>query len=421
MTEPPSRWTLVSRPFEHRNYRLFFAGQLVSLVGSWTQSVAQSWLVYRLTGSPLWLGIVAFCQQAPVFVLATLGGSVADGVSRRSVLVVTQATAMMLAFTLAALTLTGVVGVGQILLLATLLGAVNAVDIPTRQSFTVEMVGRDHLMNAVALNSSMVNGARILGPAIAGFAITAFGEGWCFLLNGISFVAVIAGLLAMRDLPGPVGEAKSESMHAGVLAGFRFAAAERRVRAVLALFAVTAVSAIPHSTLMPIFAAQVFHGDGRTLGWLMGATGAGALLGALTLASREHVEHTLHWIGGACFVFGTMVVLFALSKTLWLSLLLLVPLGGAMMIQLSATNTLLQTLTPDALRGRVIAIWAMIFTGFAPVGSIVAGSLAATVGPSRTLVASGGVCACAALVFARWLSKTQSSNESAPSGSSGAE
>jgi MFS family permease len=404
VTARASRLGVVARPFQHRNYRLFFAGQLVSLVGTWTQSVAQTWLVYRLTGSPVWLGVVTFCQQSPVFLLATLGGSIADRHPRRSVLVATQSAAMVLAFVLAALTLTGAVRVGHILVLAALLGAINAVDIPTRQSFVVEMVGRDNLMNAIALNSSMVNGARILGPAIAGVAIKAFGEGWCFFTNGVSFVAVISGLVAMRDLPGPTPPSPGESALARILQGFRFVAGEGRVRALLVLFGVTALAGMPYTTLMPIFASRVFHGDARTLGLLMGAVGVGALCGALALASRGHVRGTFHWIGGACAVFGTSLVLFALSKTFWLSLVLLVPLGASMMIQMSATNTLVQTMTPDALRGRVMAIWAMIFMGFAPFGALVAGSLAAAVGPSPTLIVGGTICVMASVAYLRWLS-----------------
>jgi MFS family permease len=397
------RWAGVRGALRHRNYQLFFAGQLVSLIGTWTQSVAQTWLVYRLTGSPLWLGILTFCQQAPVFFLATLGGSIADRYPRRRILVATQTAAMALAFALATVTLTGTVGVTQLLVLAGLLGVVNAVDIPTRQSFVLEMVGRDHLMNALALNSSMVNGARILGPAIAGFAIKAFGEGWCFFVNGVSFIAVISGLLAMRDLPPPPTRVAGESAFRRVLDGFRFVVRDERVRTLLALFAVTAMAGMPYSTLMPIFASRVFHGDASTLGWLMGAAGVGALLGALALASRRGIRGAFGWIGLACGAFGVALVLFAWSRTLWLSIAILVPLGAANMILMSATNTLLQTMTPDALRGRVIAIWAMIVMGFAPFGSLLAGSLATAFGPSRTLVIGGAVCMCAAATFAWWL------------------
>jgi MFS family permease len=393
----------LGRAFQHRNYRLFFAGQLVSLIGTWTQSVAQIWLVYRLTGSALLLGTVTFCQQIPVFLLATLGGMAADRLPRRSVLVATQASAMTLAFILSGLTLSGVVKVGHIMVLATLLGVVNAFDIPTRQSFVSHMVGRDNLMNAVALNSSMVNGARIIGPAIAGFAVKAFGEGWCFFINGLSFIAVIAGLLAMRDLPLNPPRLDSEPALRRIAGGFRFVVTEKRVRALLVLFAVTALFGMPYSTLMPIFASKVFHGDARTLGFLMGAVGIGALGGGLALASRARMRGTDTWVNIACGTFGASLVLFALSKTFWVSLVLLVPAGASMMTQLSATNTRIQVMTPDDLRGRVMAVWAMIFMGFAPFGALLAGWLAGVIGPARTLMAGGSVCMLGACGFALWL------------------
>jgi MFS family permease len=389
----------VGRAFRYRNYRLFFAGQLVSLIGTWTQSVGQTWLVYRLTGSALLLGTVTFCQQAPVFLFATVGGSVADRLPRRSVLVATQSAAMTLALVLATLTLSGVVKVGHVLVLASLLGVVNAFDIPTRQSFVVEMVGRDDRMNAIALNSSMVNGARIIGPAIAGFAVQAFGEGWCFLMNGVSFTAVIAGLLAMRDLPPSLGRGgPAESALKRIEEGFRFVAGARHVRELLILFGIAALAGMPYSTLMPLFASNVLHGDARTLGFLMGSAGVGALMGTLGLAARQRLRGTDRLVSAACGVFGTMLVLFALSKTLWLSMVLLVPMGCAMMIQMSATNTLVQTMTPDALRGRVMAIWAMIFMGFAPFGALLAGWLATVIGPSHTLALGGSVCVAAAAI-----------------------
>jgi MFS family permease len=406
------RLRALGRAFHHKNYRLFFAGQLVSLVGTWTQSVAQTWLVYRLTGSPLLLGTVTFCQQVPVFVLATVGGLVADRLSRRSILVVTQASAMTLAFVLAGLTLGGVVKVGHVMILATLLGVVNSFDIPARQSFVVEMVGRDDLMNAVALNSSMVTGARILGPAVAGFAVRAFGEGYCFLLNGMSFVAVIAGLLAMRDLPLPVPAGPGEPTLLRLAEGFRFVSTEKRVRALLVLFGVTALAGMPYSTLMPVFASKTFHGDARTLGFLMGAIGVGALLGALSLASRQRMRGTDTWVNVACGSFGATLVLFGLSNTLWLSIVILVPLGASMMIQVSATNTRIQTMTPDVLRGRVMAVWAMVFMGFAPFGSLLAGWLATRIGPSRTLMIGGAVCMGAACVFSVVLPRLRAETKS---------
>lgn len=393
----------VGRAFRHRNYRLFFAGQLVSLVGTWAQSVAQTWLVYRLTGSALLLGTVTFCQQAPVFFLATAGGSVADRLPRRGVLVVTQTIAMLLAFVLAALTITHVITVPLLLACATLLGVVNAFDIPTRQSFVVEMVGREDLMNAVALNSSMVNGARIIGPAVAGFAINAFGEGWCFFANGVSFAAVIGGLVAMRNLP-PVPPRKpgEEVGWARLTGGFRFAAREKGLRPLLLLFCVMAFAGISLMTLLPVYASDVFHGDARTLGFLSGASGVGAVLGGFALAARR-AERGLHsWIGASCALYGATMILFAMSSTYWLSLLILVPVGAGMMVQISATNTAIQTATPDALRGRVMAIWAMIFMGCTPLGSLTVGWLATVIGPARTLYLGSAVCLVGAALFVAW-------------------
>jgi MFS family permease len=404
MADSTKKWSGALRALERRNYRLFVAGQLVSLVGTWTQSVAQTWLVYRLTGSALWLGIATFCQQAPVFLLATLGGLLADRHRRRTILVLTQSSAMTLAFTLAALTLSGRVRVAHVLVLATLLGAVNAVDGPTRQSFVIEMVGRENLASAVALNASLATGASVLGPAIAGVAIHALGEGWCFLVNGVSFVAVIAGLLAMRDLPPPAADRPRESMLTRILEGFRYAATNVRVRALFVLLALTSLLAIPSATLMPVFASTVLHGDAQTLGWLMGAQGGGALVAGLVLASRRSSDDTDRWIAGACGTLGVTLVAFALSRSLWLSVAISLLIGATTMIQVSATIALLQVLTPDALRGRVMAIFAMIFSAFAPVGSVLAGSVAAVFGPRLPLVAGGVACTLGAIGFTHWSS-----------------
>ena len=287
MADATRRWAGLRLALERRNYRLFVAGQLVSLIGTWTQSVAQSWLVYRLTGSAFWLGIASFCQQAPAFLFASLGGLVADRHRRRTILVVTQSSAMVLAFALATLTLRGHVTVSHVLVLAALLGAVNAVDSPTRQAFVPEMVGRENLANAVALNTTMATGASFLGPAIAGVAIKVLGEGWCFLGNGASFLAVIASLLAMRDLPPKAKGPARESLWARLHEGFRFAATHEGVRALLLLLALTALAGLPFATLMPIFASTILHGDARTLGFLMGAPGLGAVLVGFVLASRR--------------------------------------------------------------------------------------------------------------------------------------
>jgi MFS family permease len=401
MADATRRWAGLRLALERRNYRLFVAGQLVSLIGTWTQSVAQSWLVYRLTGSAFWLGVAAFCQQAPSFLFASLGGLIADRHRRRTILVVTQSSAMVLAFVLAILTLSGRVVVAQVLVLATLLGAVNAVDSPTRHAFVPEMVGRENLASAVALNTTMVMGASFIGPAIAGVAIKVLGEGWCFLVNGVSFLAVIAGLLAMRDLPLPTNAPARESMWARLREGFRFAATHEGVRALLMLLALTALAGLPFGTLMPIFAKTILHGDATTLGLLMGAPGLGAVLAGLVLTSRRGTG-SYRWIAGACGTFGVLLVLFSQARTLGLAIAILVPMGVASMIQLTATNTLIQTMTPDALRGRVMAIWFMIFMGFAPAGSLIAGSITTALGPRLVLAVGGALCALGALAFARW-------------------
>jgi MFS family permease len=383
-----------------RNYRLFVAGQLVSLLGTWTRAVAQGWLVYRLTGSAVWLGIIVACQQVPVVLFASLGGSLADRYRRRTILVVTQVAAMALSFALAGLVLSGVVRIGHMIVVAVLAGVVSAVDIPTRQSFVVEMVGRDQLMTAVALNSSMAMCAGSLGPVIAGFGIKAVGEGWCFFGDGVSFLAVIAALLAMRDLPAPSTARAAESLASRIAVGFRFARGNPQVRALLGLLAITAFAGLPYATLFPVLAAEVFHGDARAFGALTAASGLGALLGAAMLALRRGAASTRS-VGLACGTLGAMLVAFALSQRLWVSLALLVPLGAAAMIQVSATNTLIQLATPDELRGRVMAIWAMIFMGFAPLGALVASSVASVTAPGIPLAAGGVVCVLAAAGFTR--------------------
>lgn len=383
-----------------RNYRLFVAGQLISLLGTWTRSVAQGWLVFRLTGSAVWLGIIAACQQVPVVVFASLGGSLADRYRRRTILVATQVAAMTLSFALSGLVLGGTVQLAHMIAVAALAGVVSAVDIPTRQSFVVEMVGRDNLMTAVALNSSMAMCAASLGPAIAGFAVKAVGEGWCFFADGVSFVAVIVALLAMRDLPAPPPARAAESLWSRIVVGFQFARRDPQVRALLGLLAITAFAGLPYGTLFPALAAEVFHGDARALGGLTAASGLGALLGAGMLAIRRGAA-SQRAVGLACAGLGATLIAFALSHQLWLSLALLVPLGAATMIQVSATNTLIQMATPDALRGRVMAIWAMIMMGFAPLGALLASSVASVTAPGIPLAVGGVVCVLAAAAFMR--------------------
>ncbi|AUX44219.1 MFS transporter [Sorangium cellulosum] len=391
------------RALRHRNYQLFFAGQLVSLVGTWMQSVAQSWLVYRLTGSSLLLGTVGFATQIPVFLLAPIGGAVADRRQRHRILVATQSSAMVLALGLAALTLSGHVVVWHILAFGVLLGAVNAFDIPARQSFVVEMVGREDLANAIALNSSMFNGARIIGPAVAGILVGAIGEAWCFLANGVSFLAVIASLLAMHVPPRPPPAGERGSALAATAEGFRFVARTGAIRALLVLLGVVSVTAMPYAVLMPIFADRILGGGAQGLGTLMGASGVGALLGALVLASRKRLRGLGAWVAAACAGFGAALILFALSRTFWLSALLLVPVGFSMMVQMAGSNTLVQAMVPDALRGRVMAVYAMMFMGMAPLGALLAGTLADRIGAPATVASGGACCIVAAAVFARRL------------------
>jgi len=390
------------RSLRHRNYRLFFAGQLVSLTGTWMQSVAQAWLAYSLTHSAAVLGIVGFAGQIPALLFSPAGGVVADRFARRRVLLATQATSMVLAFTLAALTLGGQVSISWILVLAALSGVVNAFDIPTRQAFAVDMVGRDDLVNAIALNSSIFNGARVLGPAIAGVLVARIGEGWCFLVNGVSYFAVLGSLLAMR-LPAPARGAHATTAWASVREGFVYASRARPVRALLLLLGVVSLTGMPYVVLMPVFAREILGGGARELGLLMGCAGVGALLGAIVLASRRHVKGLGTFIAICAGGMGISLIAFALSRDFRLSALLLVPVGFFVMSQMASSNTLIQSLIPDAMRGRVMSLYAMMFMGMAPIGALVAGFLAARIGAPATLAGGGAICIAGALLFARHL------------------
>jgi len=362
------------------------------------QSIAQSWLVYRLTGSATLLGIVGFASQFPVFVLAPVGGAVADSYPRRHALIATQTAAMLLAFPLAALTLTNRIQVWHLIVFATLLGAISAFDVPIRQAFVVEMVGRDDLMNAIALNSSMMNGARIIGPAVAGVLVAAVGEGWCFLLNGVSFIAVIVGLILMNVGNRPPGEHRGPRVSA-IIEGFHFVLHTRPIRDLLILLGLMSVMGMPYTVLMPIFADEIFNGGAKGLGLLMGSSGIGALAGALLLAGRQDVRGLGKWVMLSCGGFGVSLVLFALSRNFWISTLLLLPVGFTMMVQMASSNTLIQSMVPDQLRGRVMAVYSMMFMGMSPVGALLAGLLAHRLGAPLTVAAGGVVCIAGALVF----------------------
>ncbi len=390
------------RAMRHRNYRLFFSGQIISLVGTWMQSVAQSWLVYRLTGSSLLLGLVGFAGQIPVFILAPLGGLVADRYSRHRIVIFTQSSAMLLAFVLSALTLLEHIQVWHVMVLASLLGVVNAFDIPARQSFIVEMVKSEDLLNAIALNSSMVNGARILGPAIAGVTVAAIGEGWCFFANAASYIAVLVGLLLMVVTPRERSR-KGVSGIQEIVDGFRWVARTGPIRALLLLLGVVSVTGMPYAVLMPIFADQILHGGARGLGWLMGASGVGALAGTLTLAAKREVRGLGRWITFASAGFGASLILFAFSRSFPLSIALLIPVGFSIMLQMASSNTLIQTMSPDELRGRVMAAYSMMFMGMAPFGSLIAGALANHLGAPTTVMLGGLTCLLGAMVFGtRW-------------------
>jgi len=387
----------VFRAFRHRNYRLFFSGQLISLIGTWMQSVAESWLVYRLTGSAALLGVTAFCSQMPVFVIALIGGTVADRHDRHRIMVITQSVSMVLPLILSVLTFTGRVRVWHVFVLASCLGVVNAFDIPARQAFVVEMVGREDLLNAIALNSSMVNGARVVGPAVAGILVAAVGEAWCFLLNAISYIAVIGGLLLM-EVPKAARERPSSPVRA-MLEGFHFVARTAPVRALLLLLGTLSFAGMPYAVLMPIFAEDILHGGAKGLGILMAASGLGALGGALTLASRRGVRGLGTWIALAAASFGICLGLFSLSRTFWLSVLLLVPVGFSMMVEMASSNTLIQAMVPDALRGRVMSVYSMMFLGMAPFGGLFAGYMAERLGAPLTVAIGGAICLVAAVIF----------------------
>ncbi len=387
-----------------RNFRLFFAGQLISLIGTWMDNIAEAWLIYRLTGSSLKLGTVGFCSQIPVFIFAPLGGIVADRYNRHRIIIATQATSMVLAGILATLTLTHRVQVWHVFLLAALMGVVNAFDIPARQAFLSDMVGRDKLMNAIALNSSMFNGARIVGPAVAGILVASIGEGWCFGANSLSYIAVIAGLLMMKLSYEPREGARDKSPMQDILEGFRFVKNAKPIRYLLLLLGLVSLVGMPYSVLMPIFADRILHGGARGLGILMGATGVGALAGALTLALKRGLKGISRIISYCALGFGSSLILFSSSRYFWLSAALLIPVGYSMMVQMASSNTLLQSMSPDHLRGRVLAVYSMMFMGMAPFGALFAGAIAERVGAPLTVGIGGVACICGGLLFARNLS-----------------
>lgn len=405
MPQPGERSSLplAIRALRHRNFRLFFSGQSISLIGTWMTRIATAWLVYRLTGSAWLLGIVGFAGQIPTFLLAPFAGVWVDRLDRRKVLVVTQALAMVQSLALAALTLTHRITITEIFGLAALQGFINAFDMPGRQAFLVQMIdGREDLGNAIALNSSMVNMARLVGPSLAGLVIAGFGEGYCFLIDGISYIAVIASLLAMQ-LPRFIAKPAATAMTAELREGWTYVSGFPPVRTILTLFAIISLMGMPFTVLMPVFAARVLHGGAHTLGFLMGALGAGALAGAIQLAFRKSVIGLGRVIAVSSALFGAGLIAFGLSRIEWLSLLLMVVTGFGMMQQMASSNTIIQTIVPEDKRGRVMSYYTMAFVGMAPFGSLLAGGLARLISAPLTLIITGGFCIAAAGWFASQL------------------
>lgn len=353
------------------------------------QTVAQSWLIYRLTDSALLLGAIGFASQVPIFLLSPVAGAVVDRRNRHRIVIGTQTASMTLAFVLAALTLLHIVTVWQVFVLASLLGFVNAFDIPARQAFIVEMVGKDDLMNAIALNSSMFNGARIVGPAVAGVLVASIGEGWCFFANAVSYIAVIAGLLLMKVTSRE--RAQHPSALSAIKEGFEWVFSTKPIFALLLLVGLVSLVGMPYAVLMPIFADRILHSGARGLGILMGFSGAGALIGALALAAKSSLRGLGTWVAASSACFGLFLAMFAYSRLFWVSAALLIPVGMFMMVQMASTNTLIQSMVPDRLRGRVMSVYSMMMMGMAPLGALLAGALSNRIGASLT-VALGGFC-----------------------------
>ena len=385
---------------KHRNFRLFFFGQGISLIGTWMQQVAMIWLVYRLTNSAFLLGLVGFCSQIPAFFLTPVAGVFIDRWNLHRTIVITQSLAMCQALILAMLTLTGTVAVWHVLALSVCMGLIIAFDVPARQAFLIQMVeGRENLTNAIGLNSSMFNGARLVGPAIAGFLIAAVGEGICFLLNGLSYVAVLVALLAMRLSPRTLPNPPQHVFHE-LREGLRYALGFAPIREILLLLAVVNLAAMPLMVLLPFFATNVLQGGPDTLGLLTSAMGCGALMGALRLAFRKSVLGLGRQIAWASALFGMSLIAFSFSHVLWLSMVLLVFCGFALMMEMAASNTILQTIVDDDKRGRVMSFYTMAFLGVAPLGSLLAGSLASRIGTPHVAQLAGAICVVASGVFA---------------------
>jgi MFS family permease len=388
----------VLRSFRHRNFRLYFIGQNISMIGTWMQRIAVGWLVYRLTNSAFLLGVVGFASQVPTFLLASFAGVMADRHSRHRILLLTQVLAMAQALILALLVLFHLIQIWHVILLSIVLGIINAFDMPTRQSFVMELVeDKRDLNNAIGLNSTMVNGARLLGPSAAGMLIAAVGEGLCFLINAISFVAVIFCLLLLKIKKKDIPHRQSRILQE-LKEGFQYAAGFAPIRDVLLIFALVNLVAMPYVVLLPVFAKDVLNGGPRLFGYLMGGVGLGAVMGAAYLASRKNVRGLIRRIPFAVALFGSSLMVFSFSRSVFLSVALMVAAGVGQMVLMAGSNTLLQTLADDDKRGRVMSFFTMAFMGATPVGSLIAGSLASKIGAPWTLFI-GGMCSIAGAFF----------------------
>jgi MFS family permease len=393
------------RALRHRNFQLFFFGQSISVIGNWMTRLATTWLVYHLTHSALLLGIVSFAGQIVSFALGPFAGVWVERLNRRQLLVWTQSAAAIQSLALAALTLAHVITLWEIIALTAFQGLINAFDMPGRQSFLVQMVGdRNDLSNAIAINSSMANGARLVGPAIAGLVIMAVGEGWCFLLDGFSYLAVIASLLLMR-IPRSDRPRSTNSMLEQMREGWDYVRTYRPIRSILLLFSLISLMGYSYAVLLPIFAAQVLHGGPATLGWLTGASGIGAFVSALSLAIRKSVAGLTRMLQIASAMLGGALMLFGLSHVLWLSLVLMVFVGFGLIQGASASNTIIQSLVPEDKRARAMSYYTMAFFGASPFGSLLAGALAQRIGAPHTVMVTGAFCIAGSLWFTLELDK----------------
>jgi MFS family permease len=389
----------IVRALHHKNYRLFFGGQSISLIGTWMQQIAMSWLVYRLTGSALLLGIVSFSSQIPVFLLASIAGVYADRWNRHRMLVATQTLSMIQALILAFLTLYGTIQVWQIIALSIFIGVINAFDMPTRQSFIVQIVDRpEDLGNAIALNSFMFNGARLIGPAVAGILIGLVGEGVCFLINGLSFVGIIIALLAIR-VPKRKKAAHISRLWQELKEGYSYAFGFAPIRYILLQLGLMSFMGMSYAVLMPIFAKDILHGGPHTLGFLMAASGIGALTGSVYLASRQTILGLGRLIAYASFIFSMGIIAFSFSNILIVSLSMMFVAGFGMIVQIASANTILQSIVEEDKRGRVMSIYTTAIIGMAPIGNLFAGALASWIGAPQTLILSGLSCVIGSLFF----------------------